>query len=330
MKTKMIKNRYGSNRAITFADSGARYARALSNMKSRWFDMHSFDGNYLVNTRGLVLDAHNDSNTYVYFRKRNNKLSSQRWNLIYRDEWKPIKKGSFVPEYGLHHLRDFVIQSQLPTRRLLSYVSAKAVIKTDVNQKYQQFYFDYWAKCIKTRVNNYCLQQQSFDGRGHGPVNFAGSNRKVTQMFSYKAPYLVNGARGKVLDVSGGRDAEAQPTLAYTRHNGKNQHWTIVYLDQKKPAPTKGLNKEFGFYIDRPFVLQSAMFEEVYGSAHSNRRTYLKVRSNPPSAQMQWYFDGKTKTVVSKYGSRNYILEKASSGRGTEAYLGGAINGRWW
>jgi len=149
-------------------------------------------------------------------------------------------------------------------------------------------------------------------------------------MFKYSAPYLVNGARGKVLDVSGGRDAEAQPTSAHTRHSGKNQHWKIIYLDQKKPAPTKGLNKAFGFYIDRPFILQSALFEEMYGCTHSNRRGYLMVRSNPPRSTMQYYFDGKTKTVISKYGNRNYVLEKSSSGNGADMYLGGAVNGRWW
>lgn len=282
LKTKMVKSRYG-NWSITFNWNSNKLARCMPNMKSRWYDMQAFDGNYIVNERGLVLDAVVDrAMNHAYFKPRNTKLSSQRWNLVYRDEWKPVKTGTFVAEYGLHHNRKFVIQSQLPTRRLLSYISGKAVIKTDVSQKYQQFFFDYWAKCIKTSVNSQCMQQQSIDGRGHGPINFAGSNQQTTQMFSYRGAYLVNAARGKVLDVSGGRDVEAQPTLAYSRHNGKNQHWRIIYLDQKKPAPTKGLNKEFGFFIDRPFIIQSALFEEMYASAHGNRYGYLMVRSNPP------------------------------------------------
>jgi len=99
----------------------------------------------------------------------------------------------------------------LPTRRLLSYLTsgAKAVIKTDVNQTYQQWYFDYWAKCIKTKVNNYCINQVSADGNGRGAINVAGSNTKPNQMFRYSAPYLVNALRGAVLDVSGGKDTEA-------------------------------------------------------------------------------------------------------------------------
>lgn len=133
MASKMIKSRYG-NHAITVSGNGkGPYARCSPNMKSRWWDMHAFDGNRIVNERGLTLDAYIDANTYVNFKPRDNKKVSQRWNLLYADEWKPIKTGTFVPEYGLHHKRTFVIQSQLPSRRLLSYVSSKTVIKTDVN-----------------------------------------------------------------------------------------------------------------------------------------------------------------------------------------------------
>lgn len=45
---------------------------------------------------------------------------------------------------------------------------------------------------------------------------------------------------------------------------------------------------------------------------------------------MQYYFDQKTKTIISKYGNRNYILEKGGSGGNNSVYHGGAINGRWW
>lgn len=59
----------------------------------------------------------------------------------------------------------------------------------------------------------------------------------------------------KVFDVYGGKDLEAQNVISYRRHNGANQRWRIVYVDKKSKAPTKGLNKSFGFYINRPFYL---------------------------------------------------------------------------
>lgn len=58
LASKMIKTRYSSNRAITMPGGKATYARCMPNMRSRWWDMHTFDGNRLVNVRGLVLDAY--------------------------------------------------------------------------------------------------------------------------------------------------------------------------------------------------------------------------------------------------------------------------------
>ena len=43
------------------------------------------------------------------------------------------------------------------------------------------------------------------------------------------------------------------------RHNGANQRWKVVYLDAMKKGPTKGLNRNFGFYINRPFLIMSRL-----------------------------------------------------------------------
>ena len=45
----------------------------------------------------------------------------------------------------------------------------------------------------------------------------------------------------------------------WKRHNGLNQRWKIVYVDQATKEPTSGLNRKFGFYINRPFVIQSRL-----------------------------------------------------------------------
>lgn len=47
--------------------------------------------------------------------------------------------------------------------------------------------------------------------------------------------------------------------MMYNLHNKGNQRWNIVYLDQKAKEQTKGLNKQFGFHINRPFYIVSKM-----------------------------------------------------------------------
>ena len=55
-----------------------------------------------------------------------------------------------------------------------------------------------------------------------------------------------------------------------------NNQWTILYVDQDK-SQTKGVNKEFGFHINRPFYLVSKLpmnrvMEAVNSSALQLRR----------------------------------------------------------
>jgi hypothetical protein len=55
--------------------------------------------------------------------------------------------------------------------------------------------------------------------------------------------------------VYGGQDKEGQKVIAHPRHNGINQKWSIIYVDEAKPESGKGLNKKFGFHINREFIL---------------------------------------------------------------------------
>jgi hypothetical protein len=62
--------------------------------------------------------------------------------------------------------------------------------------------------------------------------------------------------KGKVIDVLGGVDEEkAQVVIEERRTNERNQMWMILYVDSAKPEPTKGLNSDFGLYINRPFYV---------------------------------------------------------------------------
>jgi NADPH-dependent glutamate synthase beta subunit-like oxidoreductase len=49
-------------------------------------------------------------------------------------------------------------------------------------------------------------------------------------MFKYQGAFVVN-ERGKVMDVSGGKDRENQNIHSWKKHGGLNQQWDIVYVD---------------------------------------------------------------------------------------------------
>jgi len=73
------------------------------------------------------------------------------------------------------------------------------------------------------------------------------------------------------MDVSGGNDRENQNIILWNKHNGLNQQWDIVYVDEMKPEPKKGeLNTDFNLYVERPFYISTAMasgrFLDVVGN----------------------------------------------------------------
>jgi hypothetical protein len=61
------------------------------------------------------------------------------------------------------------------------------------------------------------------------------------------------------MDVSGNRDVEGQNIITYRKHNGLNQRFALLYLDQKKAEPTSGLDDDTGFYRNRPFYIVSRL-----------------------------------------------------------------------
>jgi hypothetical protein len=103
-------------------------------------------------------------------------------------------------------------------------------------------------------------------------------------MFRFNNGFLQNVLGGKVIDVEGMQDLEAQPTYVWTAHNGASQKWRIIYVDQKQPEQSKGLNKQFGLYINRPFVIQTQMPSGNHVTGHGNRYAYTVTKFNPPRA----------------------------------------------
>ena len=143
-------------------------------------------------------------------------------------------------------------------------------------------------------------------------------------MFRYQGSHLVN-EKGKAMDVQGGSDTENRNILMWNKHNGKNQQWDIVYVKDMPSEPKKGeLNPAFGFYVERPFYIQSKLpsgrFIDLVG-----RDLVVKTRNGRNT--QEWYFDNRSKTIKSK--SNNQSIDIRSGGRSNHLQVW-TTNSGWW
>jgi hypothetical protein len=106
-----------------------------------------------------------------------------------------------------------------------------------------------------------------------------------------------------------------------------NQQWRITYTDKAKPTPTKGLDSDFGFQINRAFYLRSRLpmkrVTEVVGTDVRLRR-YHGGRTR----QQTFTFDGVSKTIKSQY-HRSYSMSIHNNGRSSNLRVT-TTNSRWW
>jgi len=115
-------------------------------------------------------------------------------------------------------------------------------------------------------------------------------------MFRYKDGNIVN-EKGKVLDVHSGRDEDNQQVIVWNKHNGLNQQWDILYVDEQKPEPTKGqMSPKWGFIVERPFYIVSEMkSNRVLTSIPAIYDSVIKTPNGNNS--QKFYFDQKTRTI---------------------------------
>jgi hypothetical protein len=117
--------------------------------------------------------------------------------------------------------------------------------------------------------------------------------------------YIVNVKDNKVFDVEHGKDVEGYNVHMWNRHKGLNQKWKIVYADTVTEQ-TKGLNKDFGFFVNKPFYIRSRL--PSGRMANCQNGVVYQNRWKSGNTAMQWYFDPVTKTIKNqKY--KNYSLE---------------------
>jgi hypothetical protein len=207
---------------------------------------------------------------------------NQQWDIVYADEYpEEPKKGELNKDFGLYVERDFYVVSQLKSNRYLDLINNRNfVIKTRNGRNTQRWYFHQQSLTIRTRLNN-----QSWDIKSAGrtkDMQIWSTNSGWFQIFVYEGQFFSNIQDNRVLDVSGNKDVEGQAVIVHKRHGGANQRWKVVYIDKAAPEPTKGLNKEFGFHIRRPFYLVSRLpmhrVAQVHGHNNILLNRYVKNR----------------------------------------------------
>jgi len=92
----------------------------------------------------------------------------------------------------------------------------------------------------------------------------------------------------------------------HNKHNGANQRWRIIYVDQFKEQ-TKGLIEEFGLFANRPFYIRSRLPNRRMAECYSNANVIQRRWRNNETAQ-QWIFDPTAKVIRSKKWN-NRVLE---------------------
>jgi hypothetical protein len=73
----------------------------------------------------------------------------------------------------------------------------------------------------------------------------------------------------------------------WNKHNGANQRWSIVYVDQASKVPTKGLDTKFGLHINRPFFIVSRMPMRRVASA-SGPNGILRIQTRDVNRKNEW------------------------------------------
>jgi hypothetical protein len=144
-------------------------------------------------------------------------------------------------------------------------------------------------------------------------------------MFRLKDAFIVND-QGKVMDVSGGIDAENRNIIAHNKHGKINQQFDIVYVDEWTGEPKKGeLNERFGLYVERDFYAISSLPDGRYLDLINNRNMVIKTPNGRTT--QKWYFHQQSLTIRTRYNNQSFDIK--SSGRTNNMQIW-STNSGWW
>jgi bacillopeptidase F (M6 metalloprotease family) len=148
-------------------------------------------------------------------------------------------------------------------------------------------------------------------------------------VFKYDGNQFINPFKdNKVLSVDGYKDEEGSKVIVDNNEGKAGQQWKVVYVDKSDKEATKGLNEDFGWYINRPFYIRSRMFFRRVVEAHGNNWLYLRRWVKNRTAQ-QWKFDIKDKTLHNEHW-KNYVMTIHGNGSSNHMRMLSSITSRWW
>lgn len=166
------------------------------------------------------------------------------------------------------------------------------VIKVSNGRKGQRFYFDYKTKTIKTRSQNHSIQRAKNGASNEITGVNVGVNSEWWHHYKRDGDYIFNTKDKKVLSVSGADKEMTVCNFNTKKNKSAHQKWRIIYAD-KVNTKTKGFNKVFGFFINRPFVIISKLPMNRVITAHGS---HLRISTLGKSdTRQEWYFDEVSK-----------------------------------
>lgn len=268
---------------------------------------------------GKALDVHGgkdeEGRPVIVWNKHNG--ANQKWKVLYIDKIDEKEEKGFNKDYGFHINRPFYIVSRMAMQRVVEWRgSGNVVISSYGGRDTQQFIFDGTTKTIISQKYKNKSVDISNSGKSNN-LSMANTNARWFQMFRYVNGNIVN-EKGKVFDVHSARDDENRQVIAWGKHNGLNQQWDIVYVDEWKPWPKKGeLNEFFGFYVQRPFYIVSELPKHRYLDEINGN---LVIKTPNGFDSQKWFFDQKTRTIKNvKTPSKSFDIQNA--GRSTNLQI---------
>jgi len=133
--------------------------------------------------------------------------------------------------------------------------------------------------------------------------------------------------KGKVIEVENKSDSEGKTCVMGNKAHATHQRWKVVYTSQEKGISTKGVNKDFGFHIGRPFYIRTRMGSGRAIEVTGGRNLVLKWKKWNSDSQ-QFYFDNATKTIKSQqYKDRSLDIQNSGKSSNMQVWN---TNGRWW
>jgi len=192
-----------------------------------------------INVKGKVMqvDANKDREGQNVGVGSKQGTRNQNWAIVYTDQEDPMKKKT-EEEFGFKFGRPFYIVTQMCSGRAIRVNGRNLVLSRKTNSSSMQFFFDQKSRTIKSWSN----KERSIDIQSSGAssnLQIWNTNSQWWQTFRFLGENLVS-SRGRVVDVAGGVDNENSNIIVASKNNKMSQRWTIIYVDEDKPAPKKG------------------------------------------------------------------------------------------